>query len=113
MTGRMSFDFNVRATQLARRDIFGIPSRTNRPSSVLAPPLHYLMQVLSAAKAACADACVGRAAPITFILLPAAGWALTTSHFIVALSCGLFQFKRAFNVAYWHIASFRCGTMLR
>jgi len=47
--------------------------------------LHYL-QVLSAAKAVSADACVGWAGPITFMVPPAAGWALTTWHFIVAVS---------------------------
>lgn len=51
--------------------------RTNRPTPALAPSLHSL-QVLSAAKAVCADACVGCAVPMTFMLPPAAGWALTT-----------------------------------
>ena len=51
--------------------------RTNEPTPVLAPSLHSL-QVLSAAKAVCADAIVGCAEPMTFMLPPAAGCALTT-----------------------------------
>src|ERR1700730_10028026 len=63
----------------------GAGGLTARPAPVFAPSLHYL-QVLSAFKAVSADACVGCAAPITFMLPPAAGWTLTTSHFIVAVS---------------------------
>ena len=65
---------------------FRIPSRTNRPAPVLAPSINYLAQVLSAFKAVSADAFVEWAAPTTFMLPPATGWASTIEHFIVAVS---------------------------